>query len=264
MHEEVFGRSGARRIVPGQYLAADPKGRAVLIGAVEKQKFVYTLNRDSNAKLTISSPLEAHKSHTILFDVVGLDVEFNSPLFACIEVSYDEMDRDPTGEAIANAQKVLTFYELDLGLNHVVRKNSFPIDRSAHKLIAVPGGAEGPGGVLICAQDTLYYKSLDLTNKHIDILAKLPRRKDTSFTGVKGEQDAGTMIVAAASHKLKGKPFFFLVQTESGDIFKIELPSTDNKVDSIKVAYFDTTPPATSLCLLKTGFLFVASECSDQ
>lgn len=76
-----------RRVVPGQYLTTDPKGRAVLIGAIEKSKFVYVLNRDSAAKLTISSPLEAHKAHTITFDVVGVDVGFDNPLFAAIEVS---------------------------------------------------------------------------------------------------------------------------------------------------------------------------------
>ncbi len=54
-----------RRIVPGEYLAVDPKGRACLVGAVEKQKFVYVLNRDNEGNLTISSPLEAHKSHNI-------------------------------------------------------------------------------------------------------------------------------------------------------------------------------------------------------
>jgi splicing factor 3B subunit 3 len=32
IHTEVFGRTGCRRTVPGQYLAADPKGRALLIG----------------------------------------------------------------------------------------------------------------------------------------------------------------------------------------------------------------------------------------
>ncbi|KAI7697896.1 hypothetical protein SSS_07850 [Sarcoptes scabiei] len=37
VHQETFGKSGCRRIVPGQYLAIDPKGRAVMIGAVEKQ-----------------------------------------------------------------------------------------------------------------------------------------------------------------------------------------------------------------------------------
>ncbi len=32
VHCETFGRTGCRRIVPGQYLAADPKGRAIMIG----------------------------------------------------------------------------------------------------------------------------------------------------------------------------------------------------------------------------------------
>jgi splicing factor 3B subunit 3 len=47
IHQETFGKTGVRRIVPGEFLAVDPKGRAIMIGAVEKQKFVYILNRDS-------------------------------------------------------------------------------------------------------------------------------------------------------------------------------------------------------------------------
>jgi hypothetical protein len=60
--------------VPGQYLAVDPKGRAVMIAAVEKSKLVYVLNRDTAANLTISSPLEAHKSHNICFALTALDM----------------------------------------------------------------------------------------------------------------------------------------------------------------------------------------------
>jgi splicing factor 3B subunit 3 len=57
--------------------------------------------------------------------------------------------QDSTGEAASNAQKHLTYYELDLGLNHVVRKWSEPVDNGANMLIPVPGGADGPGGVLV-------------------------------------------------------------------------------------------------------------------
>jgi splicing factor 3B subunit 3 len=32
IHCETFGKTGCRRIVPGQYLAADPKGRAIMTG----------------------------------------------------------------------------------------------------------------------------------------------------------------------------------------------------------------------------------------
>jgi splicing factor 3B subunit 3 len=128
VHLETFGRSGCRRIVPGELLAADPRGRAVMIGALEKQKFVYILNRDA-VNLTISSPLEAHKSYTVCFDLIGVDVGFDNPIFACLEVDYSSVEN---GEQYV---KNLTFYELDLGLNHVVRKWSDPVNPRANKLI---------------------------------------------------------------------------------------------------------------------------------
>ena len=36
---------------------------------------------------------------------------------------------------------------MDLGLNHVTRKFADAVDHSAHALIAVPGGVDGPSGV---------------------------------------------------------------------------------------------------------------------
>ncbi|XP_062465267.1 splicing factor 3B subunit 3 isoform X2 [Pezoporus occidentalis] len=92
IHQETFGKSGCRRIVPGQYLAVDPKGRAVMISAIEKQKLVYILNRDAAARLTISSPLEAHKANTLVYHVVGVDVGFENPMFACLEMDYEIAD----------------------------------------------------------------------------------------------------------------------------------------------------------------------------
>ena len=56
---------------------------------MEKQKLVYIMNRDSQARLTISSPLEAHKANTFLYNVVGVDVGFENPLFACLEMDYE-------------------------------------------------------------------------------------------------------------------------------------------------------------------------------
>lgn len=63
-----------------------------LLGAVEKQKLVYILNRDASARLTISSPLEAHKSHTLVYHIVGMDVGFENPMFACLEMDYEVCD----------------------------------------------------------------------------------------------------------------------------------------------------------------------------
>ena len=120
-----------------------------MVGAVEKQKLVYILNRDAQARLTISSPLEAHKSNTLVYHMIGVDVGFENPVFACIEMDYEEVDQDPSGEAAARAQQLLTYYELDLGLNHVVRKYSEPLEEHANFLITVPGGTEGPSGKLL-------------------------------------------------------------------------------------------------------------------
>ena len=106
VHQETYGKSGARRIVPGQYLATDPKGRSVMIAAMEKAKLVYILNRDAAANLTISSPLEAHKSSAIIHNIVGVDVGFENPIFAALEVDYAEADQDPSGEAAKNTEKV--------------------------------------------------------------------------------------------------------------------------------------------------------------
>ena len=60
-----------------------------LSGAIEKQKLVYILNRDAQARLTISSPLEAHKSNTLVYHMVGVDVGFENPTFACLEIDYE-------------------------------------------------------------------------------------------------------------------------------------------------------------------------------
>ena len=61
LHQETYGKSGCRRIVPGQIITSDPMGRALAISAIERQKLVYVMNRDNSGRLTISSPLEAHR-----------------------------------------------------------------------------------------------------------------------------------------------------------------------------------------------------------
>lgn len=255
VHQETFGKSGCRRIVPGQYLAIDPKGRAVMIGAIEKQKLVYILNRDAEARLTISSPLEAHKSNTLVYHMVGVDVGFENPMFACLEIDYEEADTDVTGEAVHKTQQTLTFYELDLGLNHVVRKYSEPLEEHANFLVSVPGGNDGPSGVLICSENYLTYKNLG--DQH-DIRCPIPRRRNDL-----DDPERGMIFVCSATHKTKSM-FFFLAQTEQGDIFKVTLETDEDMVTEIKLKYFDTVPVATAMCVMKTGFLFVAAEFGNH
>ena len=64
------------------------------------------MHADAAANVTISSPLEAHKANAIIHHIVGVDVGFENPMFAALEVNYGEADQDPTGEAFNAAEKV--------------------------------------------------------------------------------------------------------------------------------------------------------------
>ena len=118
--------------------------------------------------------MEAHKSTTFVYHVVGVDVGFENPMFASLEVDYEDADNDPTGEVAVKLQQTLTFYELDLGLNHVVRKYSEPLEEHANLLISVPGGSDGPSGVLVCSENYITYKNL---GDQPDIRCPIPRRR---------------------------------------------------------------------------------------
>lgn len=231
---------------------------------MEKNKLVYVLNRNSQAELTISSPLEAHKAQTLVFAMVALDVGYANPVFAALEVDYGESDQDPTGTAYEEVEKTLVYYELDLGLNHVVRKWADPVDRTASVLFQVPGGTDGPSGVLVCGVDNITYRH---SNQEAFRVA-IPRRR-----GATEDPQRKRSIVGGVMHKMRGAAgaFFFLLQSDDGDLFKVTIEMVEDdqgaptgEVQRLKIKYFDTVPIATSLCILKSGFLFVASEFGNH
>ncbi|KAJ3506068.1 hypothetical protein NLJ89_g7080 [Agrocybe chaxingu] len=251
-----------------------------MIAAIEKSKLVYVLNRDSEMKLAISSPLEAHKNATIIHHAVSLDVGFENPVFAALEVDYSEVDQDSTGEAFNKATKMLTYYELDLGLNHIVGKWSALTDTRANLLVQVPGGLsissstlDGPSGVLVCCEDHIIYQHMNVASHRVPIPRRQHPLEDTTN---------GLIITAAAMHKMKVKTtfyqshftivlnpifqhtFFFLLQSEVGDLYKVTIEHEEQEVKSLTIKYFDTVPVASSLCILKSGHLFVASEFGNH
>lgn len=134
------------------------------------------MNRDSNNKLIISSPLEAHKPHTLTLDMCALDNGLENPQFACLEIDYGDAESN-TGAVVSGKHvKTLVVYEVDLGLNHVVRKYAEPLPEGAHALISVPGGFEdeGPGGVLVACDNCILYKKVD----HDERMCQIPLRYD--------------------------------------------------------------------------------------
>jgi splicing factor 3B subunit 3 len=251
IHQETFGKTGCRRIVPGDYIATDPKGRAIMIGALEKQKFVYLTSRDSENKMTISSPLEAHKSHAVCFDITALDVGYENPMFVSLEVDYGDPDNESSPVNTGDYEKLLVYYEMDLGLNHVVRKYAERVDKTAHLLIPVPGTTEGPGGLLVAYENCIIYK------KHgsDDRVTQLPRRHEQ-------QDNRGLMLINFSIYRRKDN-FFYLAQSECGDIYKISLNYTDQNVHGLQVSYYDTIQVCISIGLIP-GFLFAASESGNQ
>lgn len=160
-----------------------------------------------------------------------------------------------TGEAAAEVEKKLSYYELDLGLNHVVRKWSEPVSRTANFLLPVPGGDVWPSGVLICGENWVSYKH----QGHIEIRTAIPRRHNLP-------PECGVLIVSGTLHKQKDL-FFFLLQSEYGDLYKVIFeydPNNSKIVTNIIVTVFDTIPVANNLCITKTGLLFTASEFSNH
>lgn len=211
------------------------------------------MNRDAEQHVTISSPLEAHKAHSIVVDSVGVDNGFDNPVFACIECPLEEED------AFVQT-RFLVRYELDMGLNCVLRKSSVELEGNPTRVISLPGGGEGPGGVLIASEGMLsHYQWTQGAVAKKGASVRIPQRRR--------QMVGASLIVAHCSYRQKGK-VFVLVQTEDGDVWKVTPQSSDpgdaTKVTRLHALYFDTLPPASSLAVLRNGFLFLASAAGPH
>ncbi len=136
--------------------------------------------------------------------------------------------------------KTISCYKMDLTLNNVVRTSSSTTIRSAHRLIAVPGGNSGPGGVLICSEGQLTYHH-PTNNKAEDLTCQIPVRSSTfnrqTDASSSSQPPTTSMIVchAAIAQREQGV-FFCIVQDEQGDMFRIHLISDQNEeVGSVSV-----------------------------
>ncbi|KAH9254154.1 hypothetical protein BASA81_007743 [Batrachochytrium salamandrivorans] len=242
---ESFGKSGVRRAVPGEYIAVDPQGRCLMIAAVEKDKLVFGTNRDSEDKLFVASPLEAHRANSITFALAALDVGFDNPVFAALESQYEA----PTsGGGGGGVERQIVLYEVDLGLNHVVRKFQRRVSNTANHLIALPDGQ----GVLVCSEDGLERISLKDSSTGQGTYVAIPRRELDSPVS------SPVLVVASAVFKNKDT-VFALVQTERGDLFKF-----DSSTTSSELVYLDTVSPSKRICISRNGLLFVAAEFGNH
>ena len=293
VHCPTFGKTGIRRDTPGQYLGVDPRGRACMIASIEKRKLVYVIHRDSTGKVTLASPLEAHRPRTLVFDLVGVDNGYDNPIFASLEVQYEDYEdlvlaekkrKEAEGGENNNGEnddvtigqhgdgftKQLAYYELDLGLNHVSRRWATTAHRTACCLAAVPGGADGPSGVLVGGENYIEYLHEGMASPSIPnssssvkpkrMICAIPRRE-------LHPSSKGVLITSITVLKQKKGKFFALAQSELGDVYKVTLkiPKDDKTtVSALTVCLLDTLPVGTGMNISKLALLFIPSEFGDH
>lgn len=237
LFQEPHSKNGLRRTTPGEFLCVDPHNRAILIGAIERNKLVYKVQSNEEGKLELSSPLESFSKQTLTLKMCALDTGFENPIFAAIECDYGASQRGTEEPTI-----LLNFYELDQGLNHVVKhKSSDRIPDSFSHLIPLP---DFIGGLLICCSSFIIYAHPTKRKLYLPI----PIRSNTEET----------IIVNHVIHKLKKNNFFILLQSQLGDCFKITIDYDDQSesIKNINITYFDTIPLSNSISIFKSGFLF--------
>ncbi|CAG84677.2 DEHA2A08932p [Debaryomyces hansenii CBS767] len=243
LFQEPHSKNGLRRTSPGEYLCVDPHNRAILIGAIEKNKLVYKVQSNDEGKLELSSPLETFSKHTLTLQICAMDTGFENPMFAAIECDYNARQQDNGEEEDAGeASLLLNYYELDQGLNHVVKhKSNEKIPGSSSHLIPLP---DFIGGLLVCSKSTIIYAHPSKDKLYLPI----PIRSNTNET----------LIVNHVIHRLKKNNFFILVQSQLGDCFKITIDhdEVNESIENINITYFDTIPLSQSLNIFKSGFLF--------
>lgn len=248
--QEPHSKNGLRRLTPGEYLCVNPKNRALMVGAIERNKLVYKVEMENVAGLLeLLSPLEVSSKNMLTLLLCALDTGYENPLWAAIEVDYklyENKHYDPSTSPL-----LLNYYELDQGLNHVVTKKSKPdLPASANLLISLPGHI---GGLLVCANSHLIYEKTPGGKR---IYLPLPVR----------EKSSETVIVNFFVHTIKKNDFFILLQSQLGDLFKItvDYDSDAETVDRMYATYFDSIPTCNSINVFRSGFLFANTTDNNK
>ncbi|CAD2222439.1 splicing factor 3B subunit 3 [Angomonas deanei] len=186
--------------------------------------------------------------------------------------------------------KNLVVYSFSFSLRQVTRSHRVVVPSTAHKVVPIPGGAVGPGGVLLCTDTELMWYDLSPSannnnnNNNGNFIPggvfkcsiPLPRRVD--FMASPYDPSIIASAVTAATQN-----YFLLLQDEQGDLFRIDLEKSAvaqahaaivvNRTpgqapvrisNPLKVVYFDTIPVASAMLLFSSGVLLAAAESAPH
>jgi splicing factor 3B subunit 3 len=156
-------------------------------------------------------------------------------------------------------EKQLVYYTVDLGLNHVVKSWSDTVDYTANMIFGVPGGQDGPSGVIVCCEDRIFYRH----DKNQPLCIPIPRRQ-----GPTEDPHRKRFIVAGCPFLNRSqRKYFFLLQTDDGDVFKLTITMVldaagreTSQPERLILKYYDTYPIAKQMLLIRKGYLYIAAE----
>lgn len=238
-------KNSLRRLTPGEYLCVEPRGRAIFVAAIERDAFAYKVEKDENSSIALSSPLTISTKNNLTLCVCALDTVYENPMWAAIEMDYAETRSAPT-------LLLLAYYELDQGLNHIVRRKSkHSLPSSATLLIPMPGFV---GGVIVCCDKYLIYEDGSVNNNRLYL--QLPIRSNSD----------DSTIVCYLLHTLKKNDFFLLLQSSLGDLFKVTVnyDQQKEKVINLTATYFDTIAVCHSINVFKAGYFFANTTVNNK
>lgn len=237
-------KNSLRRLTPGEYLCVEPRGRAIFVAAIERDALTYKVEKDENgSSIALSSPLTISTKNNLTLSVCALDTNYENPMWAAIEVDYTESK---------SALLLLVYYELDQGLNHMVRRKSkHSLPSSATLLIPMPGFV---GGVIVCCGKYLIYEDGSVNNNRLYV--QLPERANSEDSAV----------VCYLLHTLRKNEFFLLLQSLLGDLYKVTVnyDQEKEKVINLTATYFDTIAVCHSINVFKAGYLFANTTVNNK
>ena len=292
INQEIYGKTGCRRITPGEYLAIDNKSRAIMIGGIEKEKFVYIFkeidnnnlilnanfeenknikNNDTYRKI-ISSPLEVFTPQHICYDIIAIDVGYTNPIFASIEVKYNNTQDWISADYELNSeneyQKKLLLYQVEIKNNYIIKLLQHPIDNSAYSLF--PINYEKKSNI---SQNKSLQGTFLIFCKGFFYLMKIKENKINREEKIFFEKNNNTIMIINKSvyytqtedNDKENDEFNLLCQSQFGNIYHILFKIAQKPFeiyDYFINAIFKCSPGSTMSII--DNYLFLGKETSDS
>ena len=288
INQEIYGKSGCRRITPGEYLAIDNKSRAIMIGGIEKEKFIYIFkeinnnlilnanleenknininndNNDYNRKI-ISSPLEVFTPQHICYDIISLEVGYSNPIFVSIEVKYN------TGQDFVNAnyefnqdnqyQKKILLYQVEIKNNYIVKLLENNIDNSAYSLFSINYEKKNE-----ISQNKYLIGNFLIFCKGFFYLYQIKENKINKFEKYNFDNNQVMIINKSVYYnELKEDEYNLLCQSQTGMIYHIifKINNKPREIYSITINPIINCSPGSTMSIIN-NILFLGKETTNN